>query len=305
LMTSEPFPCCRPNCSLNFKRGVVMQAANLGHIEAEKLLIFGGPYGKLEATQALFAKAEKIGIGSDYIICTGEIVSYCADPLETTYFLCDKNIHIIQGNCEQSLAEDSEECGCGFEEGTACDVLSKSWFSYCRSQINADIKEWFGSLPERLYFTFSGKSFAVVHGSPVNISEFVFASDPDEKLTAHIQKTEADCVIGGHSGLPFTKVIDDRCWHNAGVIGMPANDGTPRVWYSLISQSEGGIVFEHKALSYPAPAAQAKMEKEGLPDGYAQALTSGLWPSLDILPESEAQQTGFNLLEQKTEWKPS
>lgn len=280
-----------------------MQTVNLGHIEAETLLVFGGPYGNLEATQALFTEAEKLGIGSDHIICTGDIVAYCADPMETAYFIRNKNIHIIQGNCEQSLAEDSEECGCGFEEGTACDVLSKSWFSYCRSQINADIKEWFRSLPERLYFTFGEKEFAIIHGSPVNISEFVFASDPDEKLTAHIQKTGADCVIGGHSGLPFTKVIGDRYWHNAGVIGMPANDGTPRVWYSLITKSNGGIVFEHKALSYQASAAQAKMKKAGLPSGYTQALTSGLWPSLDILAESEAQRTGFNLLEQKTEWK--
>lgn len=282
-----------------------MQATNLGHIEAGRLLVFGGPYGNLEATQVLFAEAEKLGIGSDHIICTGDTVAYCADPQETAYFLRSKNIHIIQGNCEQSLAEDSEECGCGFEKGTACDVLSKSWFSCCRSQINSDIKEWFGSLPEQLSFSFGGKSFAVVHGSPVSISEFVFASDPDEKLKSHIQKTKADCVIGGHSGLPFTKVMGDRCWHNPGVIGMPANDGTPRVWYSLISQSRGSIVFEHRALSYQASAAQAKMKKAELPGEYAQALTSGLWPSLDILPESEARQTGFNLLDQETKWKVS
>jgi len=284
---------------------MVMQAANLGHIEAETLLVFGGPYGNLEATQALFAEAGKLGIAPDHIICTGDIVAYCADPLETSYFLRNKNINIIQGNCEVFLAEDSEECGCGFEEGTACDVLSKSWFSYCRSQINADIKEWFGSLPEHLHFTFGERSFAVVHGSAQNVSEFVFASDSEEKLKDHIQKAGVDCIISGHSGLPFTKIIGDTCWHNAGVIGMPANDGTPRVWYSLITQSDGKIVFEHKSLSYPASKAQAKMKKADLPGGYSQALTSGLWPSLDILPESEARQTGFNLMEKKAEWKKS
>ena len=41
-------------------------------------------------------------------------------------------------------------------------------------------------------------------------------------------KVLLDGVIGGHCGLPFTKVVGDRLWHNPGAIGMPANDGTPR-----------------------------------------------------------------------------
>lgn len=232
-------------------------------------------------------------------------MAYCADPLETAYFVRNKNIRIIQGNCEQSLAEQSGDCGCGFTEGTACDVLSKSWFSYCKSQINTDIKEWFSALPTHLRFRFGGQNFVVVHGSPQDISEFIFASDPEEQLKEHIQKANVDCVIGGHSGLPFTKVMNDKCWHNPGVIGMPANDGTSRLWYSLITQVDDGIIFEHKSLSYPATTAQAKMNETGLPQGYAQALTSGLWPSLDILPKSEALKTGVNLIEQKIEWKIS
>ena len=35
-----------------------------------------------------------------------------------------------------------------------------------------------------------------------------------------------DGLVAGHCGLPFTQTIDGRLWHNPGVIGMPANDGT-------------------------------------------------------------------------------
>ncbi len=279
-----------------------MHTLDLAPIESERLLVFGGPYGNLEAVKALFAEAEKLGIAAEHIICTGDIMAYCADPLETAYFIRNKDIRIIQGNCEQALAEASEECGCGFAEGSSCDMLSKSWFSYCASQINTDLKEWFTTLPMYLRFRFGSKNFVVVHGSPRDISEFVFASDPEEQLKDHIRQADTDCIIGGHSGLPFTKVLHDKCWHNPGVLGMPANDATPRTWYSLMTQVDDGIVFEHKSLSYPAMAAQAKMNEAGLPQVYAQALTSGLWPSLDILPQSETLQTGVSLIEQKIEW---
>ena len=34
------------------------------------------------------------------------------------------------------------------------------------------------------------------------------------------------------------------------------------------------------------------MLAEGLPGGYADALVTGLWPSLDVLPEAEKSRTG-------------
>ena len=280
-----------------------MHTLELGAIETEQLLIFGGPYGNLEALQALIAEAERLGVKTQHMICTGDIAAYCADPLETASLIRNSDIRVIQGNCEQSLAAESGDCGCGFEEGSACAVLSATWLSYCQSEINTEVKEWFSALPQHLRFRFGGRNFVVVHGSPSNISEFIFASAPAEQLSEHIQNANVDCIIGGHCGLPFTKVMNDYCWHNPGVIGMPANDGTARIWYSLITRKNGCVIFEHKSLSYPAATAQAKMNNANLPQEYADALTSGLWPSMDVLPECESLQAGVNLLEQTIEWK--
>ncbi|WFB37807.1 metallophosphoesterase family protein [Kiritimatiellota bacterium B12222] len=275
---------------------------SLGPIETNSLLIFGGCYGNLEAVQALFAVAETYGIANEHIICTGDLVAYCADPLKTSELLRRKNIRIIQGNCEQALVKNADECGCGFAENSACETLSRYWFSYCKSQMNDELIQWFDRLPTHLYFEFGGRRFAVVHGSPNGVSEFIFASDPEQKLMELIQKSEVDCVISGHAGLPFTQVLGDLCWHNAGAIGLPANDGTPRVWYSLIRKKKDGIVFEHNALHYSPQATQEKMKLAKLPREYAQALATGLWPSIDILPEREKHQTGIALPERKIEW---
>ena len=279
-----------------------MTRLNLGAIEANTLLIFGGPYGNLEATQALLAKAQELAIPAEHIICTGDLAAYCADPAATVSVIRDEGIHTIQGNCEQSLAAGADDCGCGFDSGTTCEALSRSWFTYCQRQIDRDTQTWFGGLPTQIAFEFGGKRFLVVHGSVANMSDFVFASTAKDALVQNMRAAEVDCVIGGHSGLPFTQVMDDLCWHNAGVIGMPANDATARVWYSVITQTALEITFEHRSLQYTADITAAKMQLAGLPTAYAESLTSGLWPSLDVLPEFEATQAGVRLSEHHVAW---
>ena len=39
-------------------------------------LVFGGPYGNLEATQALLDEAARLGVPPRRIVCTGDVVAY-------------------------------------------------------------------------------------------------------------------------------------------------------------------------------------------------------------------------------------
>src|SRR5262245_15026035 len=79
---------------------------------------------------------------------------------------------------------------------------------------------------------------------------FVFASSSALIKERNLLLAGCDGIIAGHCGLPFTQVVDGRLWHNAGVVGMPANDGTPRGWYSLITPVDGDLRIEHCALAY-------------------------------------------------------
>jgi len=111
--------------------------------------------------------------------------------------------------------------------------------------------------------------------------------------------------VAGHCGLPFTQVIGGRLWHNAGAVGMPANDGTSRLWFSVIrSESVAGTVeIEHVALAYDHERAAEKMRAVGLPSGYADALSTGLWPSCDVLPPAEVNARGVPLKPQAFGWE--
>ena len=120
-----------------------------------------------------------------------------------------------------------------------------------------------------------------------------------------MELADADIIIAGHAGIPFSRAMADKIWHNAGAIGMPANGGTSRVWCSLIIPEADGLRLEHRAMSYDHAAATAKMRRAGLADGYADCLTSGLWPSLDVLPATGAANTGILLAEKAFVWRPA
>src|SRR5579864_768652 len=256
------------------------------------VLVFGGPYSNLEATRALFDWAAARRIPLDHIICTGDIVAYCADARDTLALLRDAGIPTVMGNCEESLAASADDCGCGYAEGSACDRLASQWYAHADRTLDAEDRRWMGALPRRLVVEIGGRRLVVVHGGTTLINRFVFASTPPAVKRAELMGIDADGVVAGHSGLPFTQMIDGRLWHNAGAIGMPANDGTPRTWFSLLVPEADGLRIEHHALDYDHERTAAKMRAAGLPEGYAAALESGLWPSLDVLPPIEIAAGG-------------
>lgn len=91
--------------------------------------------------------------------------------------------------------------------------------------------------------------------------------------------------------------------HRRGAIGMPANDGTKQTWYSLLQSPAPGLLrISTRRLSYAASATAAKMAAAGLCGGYERALTTSLWPSLDVLPASEKQATGSSLRCDPVQW---
>jgi predicted phosphodiesterase len=270
------------------------------------VLVFGGPYSNLQATEALFRRADVLGFASDHIICTGDLTAYCGSPRATIDLVATRGVPVVMGNCDEQLARDADDCGCGFEEGSACDRLSAAWYAYASAQVTDDQRAYLATLPRRFNLTIGGVSLAIVHGLPDQINAFVFEGTPQSVKAEALTRIDADGIIGGHSGLPFTEVIDGKLWHNAGVIGMPANDGTPRGWYSIVSpDGNGGVIVETHALDYDVAGAQAAMVAAGLPPDYRDALGTGLWPSLDVLPDRERTVMGTPLAPTRSTFTPA
>ena len=260
------------------------------------LLVFGGPYSNLAATRAMRAEAERLGFAPRQVICTGDVVAYGAEPEETTQLIRDWGIHVIAGNCEEQLAAGAADCGCGFDEGSACDLLSKGWYPFANSRISTTSRRWMGELPPSLRFGHNGLQFRVIHGGVSQTNRFLFASQHDQ-LAEEVADADADVIIAGHSGLPFITRVGQAVWFNPGVIGMPANDGTPDVWYGLITPdpATGAVNFALRRLAYDYHSAAAHLRRHGHANGYARTFVTGMWPSLDVLPAAERAATGSRI----------
>ena len=269
-----------------------MSLLDLGPLDGGPVLVFGGPYSNLEATRALIALAGELGVPPERAICTGDVVAYCADPQAATDALREWGCPVLMGNCEESLGAGAEDCGCGFEEGSACDRLSAAWYAYASAELTGEARRWMARLPRRIRFTLSGRLFEATHGTPSQINRFVFASDCEAEKRAELDSVGADAMLAGHCGIPFTQAIGRRLWHNAGVIGMPANDGRRETWASLLEPGPDGVRVRLLPLRYDWAGAAAKMRARGLPEDYALSLESGLWPNCDVLPPAETAARG-------------
>lgn len=257
-----------------------------------RLLVFGGPYSNLQALEALKTIADQLQIPAGNVICTGDIVGYCAQPEAAVQFVKDWGVHAIQGNVEQNIIRGEDDCGCNFAEGSRCDLLSRAWFPYAVRSLSAGAVAWLSTLPLQLAFRYAGKSVAVLHGAATGIADFVFSSTPWPVKEVSFATTGAEVVLAGHAGLPFVDARAGQCWLNAGVIGMPANDGTPRVWYLLLDDTNGRFSYTFHAFTYDTGRAHQLMRANGLPDSYAHTLLTGIWDNCEILPAAEKALQG-------------
>lgn len=255
-----------------------MRIVDWGRFDGE-LVLFGGAYSNLQATEGLLAV-----LRGRPAINTGDLTAYCADPAPVIAKLQD--FPTIAGNCELQLAAGAEDCGCGFEEGSTCSVLSGAWFAHASGLVDQAARRWMRDLPDIGVFVFGHKRYAVIHGGVRDVSRFLWSVSRDDAFLQEISTLEAalgriDGVIAGHSGIAFTRRIGRWDWINAGVIGMPENDGLRETRYAVLSAD--GVRLER--LAYDWQGAQAAMIAAGLVQGYERALETGYWPSEDVLPD--------------------
>ncbi len=317
--------------------GPIDGPVDLGVVDGP-VLLFGGPYSNLQATEAMLETAADLGFAAERVVCTGDVVAYGGDPAATTEAVMRSGIHVVMGNCEESIGAEAGDCGCGFEEGSACDQLSVAWYAHAAAALDETQRAWMRALPRRIDLTLGGVRLSVVHGAVTDISRFVFASTPAadkhrefEALASDSREAPAEVIVGGHCGLPFTDDLgfadgpaglgfadgpaglgfadgpvggNARLWHNPGVIGLPANDGTPRGWYSVLAADDGGLAIEHRALAFDHDEAAVRIDRAGLPGAYAETLLSGLWPNMDVLPETERLGRGRPIQPSRLSWSP-
>ena len=265
--------------------GNSMKKIDLGVLSGD-VLVFGGVYSNLHALDALIDKANSLKILPENIICTGDVVAYCAYAQDSVQRIRDFGCHVLAGNCEKQLAVDAEDCGCGFELDSTCSLLSRTWYAHAKSQITKTSRNWMSNLPDRIIFSHNNLRFGVLHGGASDISKFIWPVDSDEMIQneidlLEIQINSIDCVLAGHTGIPMTRDINNKKWINSGAIGLPANDGEIDTRFIIISENS----INNMRLEYDVNSAYQAMQATSLIQGYHSTLRTGYWPSEEILPK--------------------
>lgn len=260
------------------------------------VLLFGGVYSNLQALEKLKSIAEVENISPENCICTGDIVGYCAQPEETVQFFKLWGAKSIAGNVEIQLSEGAENCGCDFKVGGRCDGFSQMWYPFAQSKLSKNSLDFMKKMPDHIQFEYAGKKITVVHGSYFNVSEFIFKSTPWEIKAQNFKATNSDVIIAGHCGLPFHHIKENKTWLNPGVIGMPANDGTPQVWYMILNDEKNKLSFKHHRMDYNFALTSKLMQNELLPPEYARTIITGIWDNTEILPPVESGWQGFGVV---------
>lgn len=258
-----------------------MKTIDFGQV-GNSVVLFGGPYSNLQALVAL-----KDLIGESTAICTGDIVGYCAEPNETVEMFFRSGFLAIAGNCELQLVAGEADCGCGFDEDSMCNLLSAGWWPRLLKTAKPNIITLLRDLPDIASFTQNGRRYAVIHGGVTHISRFIWPSSAESEFKCEIDAIETsigpvDGIVAGHCGIAFHRTIGRHQWINTGAIGLPPHDGRPESRYVVLS--DGQPLF--RRLNYDHEIASAKMTSAGLVQGYHDALTTGIWPSEDILPSA-------------------
>ena len=253
----------------------------------QRIAVFGGVYSNRFALEALLAAAAEAGCEAIY--CLGDLGGFGPDPEAVWPLLESGAVRVLQGNYEESLAAEREDCNCGYTDPRDNHFAALS-YAYTARHCSTAFRRWMGALPKQRRLRVGARELLLAHGSPRRVNEFLFAStSPVAFLEVLLAQHRCDALFVTHSGLPWHRRLPSgRDAVNVGVIGRPANDGGREVWWCLVEDRGERLGVELRSLRYDWQALAAAMRSEHLPEEFIETIETGWWTTcLEILPAKE------------------
>lgn len=258
-----------------------------------RVVVFGGIYNNHLALEAVLDTARKHGAEAAY--CLGDLGGFGPSPEKVWPLLLEGGVKTLQGNYEESLSSGREDCNCGYTDPRDNHFATLS-YRYTSENCSSDFKRWMGELPMRRRIQVGECELLLVHGSPRQINEFLFHStSPVAFLEVLLDQESCDGLLCTHTGLHWHRRLPSgRDVVNVGVIGRPANDGQPRVWYAMLEDRDGDLRVELLPLEYDHVSLAVEMQQQGLPREFIDTIRHGWWTTcLEILPARERARSRY------------
>lgn len=255
--------------------------------DVTKIAFLGGIYSNYLALEAALKLARKKGV--DQIWALGDFGAFGPHPDRTVEILREAELPAIQGNYEESLSTNAEDCHCGYTDPRDNHYAQIS-YDYTFQNTAQAHKDWMGTLPGRARLELGDQRLLLCHGSPRQINEFLWSSNtPTPFIDRMLRQEQTDLIVCTHTGIPWVRRdAKGRGVVNVGALGRPANDGKTNVWFAIVSSDGVGVDVELVPVEYDHERLGREMTEEGLPDEFVETIRTGWWTTcLEILPAKE------------------
>lgn len=250
-----------------------------------RMALLGGIYSNHLALAAALNDIRRRGV--EEIHCLGDLGAFGPNPDRSIELLQAAGVQCIQGNYDNSIGNGLDDCQCGYTDPRD-NYFAKLSYDYTFRNTGDAYKRWMRGLPAQRRLELGGRRVLLCHGSPRRMNEFLWESTTPLHFLEHMCDTyEADVIAATHTGLRWHRRLPSgRHFVNVGVLGRPENDGTPRVWYTLLG--EGSDPVEFVPIAYDHAALAEEMREEKLPAEFIRTILEGWWTTcLEILPAKE------------------
>ncbi|MEM9907451.1 MAG: metallophosphoesterase [Cyanobacteria bacterium P01_D01_bin.44] len=252
--------------------------------QCDRIALCGGPYSNFAAVEAFLDATRTI----PERFCLGDIGGFGPWPDRTLDLLREAQVTCLQGNYDHAVGHGERDCGCGYSDPRDQEFAQIS-YDYTFAHTATHHRDWLRTLPPLIELHWGTQRILLCHGSPGGVNEFVWESKTtDDDVQQMLQTYGVGGICGTHSGLPWLRQTDGGFWFNVGVLGRPAHEGKPHVYYGLLEKVEGVVQPRLMPLTYDVATVVNAMREAGLPQEFCESLEQGIWTTCaEILPPAE------------------
>ncbi len=236
-----------------------------------RIAIISDIHGNLSALDAVLADLRSRPVDATY--CLGDLVGYAAHPNEVIERIRAESISTIMGNYDDGVGFERDECGCAYTNPVD-KALGDQSLAWTKGTVTAENKAHLRTLATEIRFEAHGKRVLLVHGSPRRINEYLFEDRPISSFQRLAASSNADIIVFGHTHKPYTKLVDDVLFVNAGSVGKP-KDGDWRACYIILDPSDPTSPVEVIRVPYDVTREAAAIRASELPDKFAVDIETG------------------------------
>jgi len=233
-----------------------------------KFAVFGDIHGNIEALKTAYESAR--AAGAEKIYHLGDLGGYSPFVNEVVAFMKEHAIEGVQGNYDETVANDREHCGCKYEDPVQEEMANKS-FEWTKKHAFPETKEYLKKLPFSLSFVAEGKKVQLFHATPSKNNLYWFEDRPEKFFREMAEKTDADVMVYGHTHKSYLKDFNGKVFVNAGSVGKP-KDGDPRACVTLLTITAGKVHVEFLRIPYDVQKTADAIATSGLPSYFADRL---------------------------------